>query len=177
MAAARGAHIQQSLVDQCSDARVAGVNLQKRLFAPISAFHCVGLRPNPRRSACVSSARASALSSTNSLTERCETAAAACSARLALRVVLAGINSSFSLDINRFARQCQDKHAIVGARYAGPFNVRLPKIFLGDSVWLPLPSPSSPAALPTYRSLRARSSAPHASVACRPAKCKWLINT
>lgn len=82
-----------------------------------NAFHCVALRPKDRRSASASSARAKALSSTNSLTERCETAAAACRARFALRV---SRRSSFSLrvvrvaiipfhsDVNDFARQCKD---------------------------------------------------------------------
>lgn len=60
------------------------------------AFHCAALRPKVRRSASASSARASALSKTNSLTERWEAAAAACSARLASRVRR---RSSFSLRV------------------------------------------------------------------------------
>src|SRR5437763_836757 len=70
-------------------------------------FHCAAFSPNLRRSARASSARAKALSSTNSLTERFEAAAAACNAVLAsgvsrkssfsLRVVRADINKSSSL--------------------------------------------------------------------------------
>src|SRR5208283_3312382 len=59
-----------------------------------NAFHCAAFSPKVRRSARASSARASALSRTNSLTERLEAAAAALNAVLALRV---NRRSSFSL--------------------------------------------------------------------------------
>src|SRR5208282_4228727 len=62
--------------------------------AAMNAFHCAEFSPKVRRSARASSARASALSRTNSLTERLEAAAAARKAVLALRV---NRRSSFSL--------------------------------------------------------------------------------
>ncbi len=96
------------------------------------AFHCAVFSPKVRRSARASSARANALSRTNSLTERLEAAAAARNAVLALRV---SRRSSFSVRRERdgmatpsfsrlsfFARQCQDRtvmHVVVLA-------VRLP---------------------------------------------------
>src|SRR5215472_8190007 len=63
-----------------------------------NAFHCLASSPNVRRSAKASSARAKALSSTNSLTERCATAAAACNARFAFFV---SRRSSFSVRVVR----------------------------------------------------------------------------
>src|SRR5271166_3219023 len=59
-----------------------------------NAFHCVAFSPKVRRSASASSAQASALSRTNSLTEQLEAAAAARNAVFALRV---NRRSSFSL--------------------------------------------------------------------------------
>ena len=66
----------------------------------MNAFHCVAFKPKERRSASASLARASALSSTNSLTERREAAAAAFKTSLASRV---SRKSSFSLRVVRNA--------------------------------------------------------------------------
>ena len=63
-----------------------------------NAFHCSALSPKNRRSARVSPALASALSRTNSLTERCETEAAAFSVSFASRVRR---RSSFSVRVLR----------------------------------------------------------------------------
>src|SRR5271157_540107 len=93
-----------------------------------NAFHCVAFSPKVRRSARASSARASALSKTNSLTDRLEAAAAALNAVFALRV---SRRSSFSLRRERDgmatpsllrlplpARQCQDKLVVSDALLA-----------------------------------------------------------
>ena len=84
------------------------------------AFHCDALRAKTRRSARVSSMRDKALSNTNSLTDRCATAATAFRVRFALRVKR---KSSFSVRvvcdaINIFifksrhnARQCETKRS------------------------------------------------------------------
>src|SRR5208282_978674 len=82
------------------------------------AFHCTSFKLKILRSASASSARANALSSTNSLTEQREVAAAALSVRLAwrvsrrssfsLRVVLDRMAPPDDIQIIAFARQCQD---------------------------------------------------------------------
>src|SRR5262249_27737015 len=109
--------------------------------AAINAFHLAVDNPKVRRSASASSARANALSRTNSLTDRFEAAAAACNAAFA-----AGVNrrSSFSLRNGRdgisppslfknirAARQRQD-NKVWGVTLAAVtlYNLTVPKLVM-----------------------------------------------